>query len=82
MSDAVNLVNFIAVSPSRLLPSIDRTDPVSVNVTESATESVTGSVYRVPKSHEILMFVCLQKDAKQCCDVTKFDHTTSTKSTL
>ena len=23
------------------------------------------------KSHEILMFVCLQKDAKQCCDVSK-----------
>ena len=25
----------------------------------------------VPKSREILMFVCLQKDAKQCCDATK-----------
>ena len=25
---------------------------------------------RTPKSREILMFVCLQKDAKQCCDVT------------
>ena len=25
------------------------------------------------KSREILMFVCLQKDAKQCCDVTKLD---------
>ena len=24
-----------------------------------------------PKSREILMFVCLQKDAKQCCEVTK-----------
>ena len=23
---------------------------------------------RTPKSHEILMFVCRQKDAKQCCD--------------
>ena len=23
-----------------------------------------------PKSHEILMFVCLQKDGKQCCDAT------------
>ena len=22
----------------------------------------------VAKSHKILMFVCLQKDAKQCCD--------------
>ena len=29
----------------------------------------------VPKSHEILMFVCLQKDAKQCCEVTKLDGT-------
>ena len=27
-----------------------------------------------PKSHEILMFVILQKDAKQCCDVTKLDY--------
>ena len=25
---------------------------------------------RPPKSHEILMFVCLQKDSKQCCDAT------------
>ena len=24
-----------------------------------------------PGPHEILMFVCLQKDAKRCCDVTK-----------
>ena len=32
-----------------------------------------GPVFRnhLPKSHEILMFFCLQKDAKQCCDVTK-----------
>ena len=29
----------------------------------------------VPKSPEILMFVCLQKDAKQCCDATKLDRT-------
>ena len=29
----------------------------------------------VPKSGEILMFVCLQKDVKQCCDATKFDRT-------
>ena len=28
---------------------------------------------RATKSHEILMFVCLQKDAKQCCDVTKLE---------
>ena len=28
-----------------------------------------------PKSREILMFVCPQKDAKQCCDVTKLDCT-------
>ena len=44
------------------------------------------------KSREILMFVCLQKDAKQCCDATKFDSThcagqrrqslTSTMSTI
>ena len=30
---------------------------------------------RAPKSHEILMFVCRQKDAKQCCDATKLDCT-------
>ena len=28
------------------------------------------TVNRVLKSQEILMFVCLQKDAKQCCDAT------------
>ena len=28
-----------------------------------------------PKSREILMFVCLEKDAKQCCDATKLDYT-------
>ena len=28
-----------------------------------------------PKSREILMFVCLQKDAKQGCDATKLDCT-------
>ena len=33
---------------------------------------------RVPKSHEILMFVCLQKDAKQCCDVSNLNCTHST----
>ena len=27
------------------------------------------------KSREILVFVCLQKDAKQCCDATKLDCT-------
>ena len=26
-----------------------------------------------PKSHEILMFVCLQKDAKQCCNTATHD---------
>ena len=30
---------------------------------------------QLAKSHEILMFVCLQKDAKQCCEVTKLDGT-------
>ena len=29
---------------------------------------------RPTKSHEILMFVGLQKDAKECCDVTRFDR--------
>ena len=28
-----------------------------------------------PKSREILMFVCLQKEAKQCCDATKLGCT-------
>ena len=28
-----------------------------------------------PKSREILMFVCLQKDVKQCCDATELDCT-------
>ena len=31
--------------------------------------------HRVPMSREILMFVCLQKDAKCCCDAMKIDHT-------
>ena len=31
------------------------------------------------KSHEILMSVCLQKDAKQCCDVSKSQIMNSTK---
>ena len=30
---------------------------------------------QVAKSREILMFVCLQKYAKQCCDATKLDCT-------
>ena len=30
-----------------------------------------AAVYGVLKSHEILMFVSLQKDTKQCCDATK-----------
>ena len=30
---------------------------------------------RQPEAHEILMFVCLQKDAKQCCEVVKLDRT-------
>ena len=30
---------------------------------------------QVAESLEILMFVCLQKDAKQCCDATKLDRT-------
>ena len=28
-------------------------------------------IYMVPKSHEILMLVSLQKDDKRCCDATK-----------
>ena len=31
------------------------------------------NVYRATKSHEILMFVRLQKDAKQCCAITTLD---------
>ena len=31
--------------------------------------------YTTTQSHEILMFVCLQKAAKQCCDVTKLGCT-------
>ena len=35
------------------------------------TQDITGTQEdvsnREPKSHEILMFVCLQKDAEQCC---------------
>ena len=30
---------------------------------------------RKPKSREILIFVCLQKDAKQCCDATQLERT-------
>ena len=33
------------------------------------------SQHPMPKSREILMFVCLQKDAKQCCDAAKLDRT-------
>ena len=33
---------------------------------------------QLAKSGEILMFVCLQRDAKQCCDATKLDRTMST----
>ena len=32
--------------------------------------SSSRQIYRAPKSHDILMFACLQKDAKQCCDAT------------
>ena len=28
---------------------------------------------RVPKSHKSLIFVCLQKDVKQCCDATTLE---------
>ena len=56
---------------------------------ESGMEGSTGTELhnRVPRSHEILMFVCLQKDARQCCGVTSAialivlaveDQTTST----
>ena len=27
--------------------------------------------YETPQSYEIVMFVCLQKDVKQCCDAIK-----------
>ena len=30
---------------------------------------------RLAESGEILMYVCIQKDAKQCCDATKIDRT-------
>ena len=30
---------------------------------------------QVVKFHENLMFVCLQKDARQCCDATKLNCT-------
>ena len=30
---------------------------------------------RAPESCERLMFVCLQKDAKQCCDAAKLNRT-------
>ena len=34
---------------------------------------IAWDIYGAPKSREILMFVRLQKDAKQCCDVTDLD---------
>ena len=34
-----------------------------------------GVSNNLPKSHEILMFVCLQKGVKQCCDGMKFHCT-------
>ena len=36
---------------------------------------IQATGHRQPRSHEILMFVCLQKDAKQRFDATMFDHT-------
>ena len=44
-------------------------------VTRNDTDNAHCSGNQPCKSHEILMFVCLQKDAKQCCEVTKLDCT-------
>ena len=48
------------------------TDPC-IKPLESSTYICKESkqTYIHTKSREILMFVCLQKDAKQCCDATK-----------
>ena len=34
-------------------------------------EFLTCCFHKMPESREILMFVCLQEDAVQCCDATK-----------
>ena len=38
---------------------------------DSSTGIALAASSWTPKSHEILMFVCLQKDAKRCCGGTK-----------
>ena len=40
---------------------------------QASCDCLTDANGETPKSHEILMFVGLQKDAKQCCDVGKLD---------
>ena len=40
----------------------------------SAITKPTESNYGAPKSREILMFVCLQKDTKQCCNATNLNR--------
>ena len=40
------------------------------SLTDQLGSGGAASAYGVTKSGEILMFVCLQKDVKQCCDAT------------
>ena len=40
----------------------------------NSTPKISQIVMFVCNQEEILMFVGLQKDAKQCCDTTKLDH--------
>ena len=48
---------------------------IPVFLSGSCFEKLSGLISYACKSREILMFVCLQKDAKQCCDATKLNHT-------
>ena len=36
--------------------------------------SIKEQVTKGPRSHEIFIFVCFQKGAKQCCDVMSKDQ--------
>ena len=45
---------------------LDAFDAISHKTLISANSTYSHFRYRVPVSQEILMFVCLQKDAKQC----------------
>ena len=48
---------------------------VGYNTDFDESRLVRRCLNRAPKSFEILMFYCLQKDDKQCCDAKKLSRT-------